>query len=444
MALYLYIAMYNFDLSKSDDSDDEKVNDERKKNTVRGLSGLNNQGNTCYMNSILQCLASLDIFRSWIFDEKYYTRLQSNVTDKLAIEKRKKEHLGENDNIVIQQKDVDNTCEESVINRLYELFKTMWKQNAKVTPKSFKQTIGDICSTFRGYQQQDSQELLNLILDRVHEETKAEVKVMFRNVPDNVTNYLTYKQECFAILNNPLTPVEEKEKCLEEFKSFEKNNMDSVIISNAYVYWKKYIKNAHSIITDLFTGMFLSKITCKNCNKVSGSFEAFTILQLPVTEDKDDLKLEDLINSFVKEEELNGSNQYFCEECQKKVDAVKKVYIWEPPNILVVQLKRYNNNSLKTNHKNNSTVVFPIQNLDLNGYLSDLHNVNQTKYDLCAISEQRGMLNYGHYVAYCKNGINNKWYEFDDDDVVHIPNSDLEKELITKNAYILFYTRKHN
>ena len=189
--------------------------------------------------------------------------------------------------------------------------------------------------------------------------------------------------------------------------------------------------------------MFLSKITCKECNKVSGSFEAFTILQLPVTEDKNDLKLDDLINSFVKEEELNGQNQYFCEDCQKKVDAVKKVYIWEPPNILVVQLKRYNN-SLKTNHKNSSTVVFPIQDLDLNSYLSNLHNVNHTKYDLCAISEQIGMLNYGHYIAYCKNGLNNKWYEFDDDDVVHIPNSDLEKELITKNAYILFYTRKHS
>lgn len=436
--------MYNFQSAKGNDLEDEKIREERKQNTVRGLSGLKNQGNTCYMNSVLQCLASLDIFRSWIFDEKYKGRLESNIMTKLGTEKRKTEKLSDNDEVTIHQKDIDNASVNSVISRLTDLFRTMWKQNAKVTPKSFKDTIGDICSMFKGYQQHDSQELLNLILDHVHEETKAEVKVLFRNVPEHVTNYLTYKQECGVILNDPQISVEEKEKCFETFKEFEKNNMNSVIVSNAYVYWKKHIKNAHSIITDLFTGMFLSKITCKECNKVSGSFEAFTMLQLPVNDDKNDLKLEDLINSFVKEEELSGANQYFCDECQKKVDAIKKVYIWEPPNILVVQLKRYDNNSVKTNHKNNSTIVFPIQDLDLNNYLSDLHHVNQTKYDLCAISEQRGMLNYGHYIAYCKNGINNKWYEFDDDDVIHIPNSDLEKELITKNAYILFYTRKHN
>lgn len=436
--------MYNFYFNKSGDSDDEKVDEERKKNTVRGLSGLNNQGNTCYMNSILQCLASLDIFRSWIFDEKYYTHLQSNIINKLGEEKRKKMNLGENDKIVIQQKDVDEACEDTVIHRLTELFKTMWKQNAKVTPKSFKQTVGGISPLFRGYQQQDSQELLNLILDRIHEETKKEVKVMFRNVPDHVTNYLTFKTKCAEIINNHLTPIDEKERYLEELKLFEKHNANSVIISNAYVYWKKYIKNSHSIITDLFTGIFLSRIMCKECGKVSGSFEAFTILQLPVNEDNDNLKLEDLINSFVKEEELSGQNQYFCEDCHKKVDAIKKIHIWEPPNILVVQLKRYNNNSLRTNHKNNSKVIFPINNLNMKHYLSELHDVNHTEYNLCAISEQRGMLNFGHYVAYCKNGINNKWYEFDDDDVIHIPDSELEKEIVTKNAYILFYTRNYN
>ena len=75
-------------------------------------------------------------------------------------------------------------------------------------------------------------------------------------------------------------------------------------------------------------------------------------------------------------------------------------------------------------------------------YLSDLHQVDKTTYDLYAISEHIGDCNFGHYVAYCKNGINNKWYEYNDDDIVHIPREDLEKEVITKNAYILFYVRR--
>ena len=56
-------------------------------------------------------------------------------------------------------------------------------------------------------------------------------------------------------------------------------------------------------------------------------------------------------------------------------------------------------------------------------------------YDLYAVSNHFGGLDGGHYTAYCKNPVNQKWYNFDDSDVSSLRSS----ETNTKAAYVLFY-----
>ena len=46
-----------------------------------------------------------------------------------------------------------------------------------------------------------------MVLDSIHEETKAVVKVVFPNVPDGVKNYLQVKMECTENINNELDSV---------------------------------------------------------------------------------------------------------------------------------------------------------------------------------------------------------------------------------------------
>ena len=36
---------------------------------INGLTGLTNQGNTCYMNSIIQCLSNCKDFRNFILND---------------------------------------------------------------------------------------------------------------------------------------------------------------------------------------------------------------------------------------------------------------------------------------------------------------------------------------------------------------------------------------
>lgn len=56
-------------------------------------------------------------------------------------------------------------------------------------------------------------------------------------------------------------------------------------------------------------------------------------------------------------------------------------------------------------------------------------------YDLYSISNHFGSLNGGHYTAFCKNPVYQKWFNFDDTDVSKAS----ESEIVTKAAYVLFY-----
>ncbi|MGH0192001.1 UNVERIFIED_CONTAM: hypothetical protein FKN15_001242 [Acipenser sinensis] len=47
-----------------------------------------------------------------------------------------------------------------------------------------------------------------------------------------------------------------------------------------------------------------------------------------------------------------------------------------------------------------------------------------------------GDLDNGHYTAYCKNAVTQRWHRFDDEIVSDIPSYLIQ----SPNAYILFYT----
>lgn len=79
---------------------------------------------------------------------------------------------------------------------------------------------------------------------------------------------------------------------------------------------------------------------------------------------------------------LNRSNQWFCESCQERVDALKGLKLKDLPPILTFQLKRFDYNySTMTRIKLNNRVTFPFY-LDMGKYhksdLSDFHTSKST------------------------------------------------------------------
>lgn len=431
------------DYGDEKDNKQEGVEEERLRYYVRGLTGLENMGNTCYMNSIIQCLSTISVFRSYVSTDSTVDVLFENMSVKLNRELKKEAGLKE-DTVRVSESAVEKACKNTIMWNLYQLFIEMWIVNGFIEPKSLKKTIGDYCDIFKGYSQNDSQELLNLLLDKLHEELGREEEVEYKNIPENVSNYLDVKKQCGNVINDKSLDIEERKKFTDYLHNYSMTHINDMIIGEAHIYWLNYIKKSFSVVTELFTGLFLSKLICMSCGYVTVSFEPFTILTLPI-EDYGSSTLNELLEAFCKEELLCGDNKYHCPECKKKTDALKSMKIWLLPNILIIQLKRFKKrfkNEVWETSKKSSKVIFPLIDLDIKNYISDLCYINKTKYNLIAVNNHIGDSDeHGHYTTYAMNQINNEWYEFDDNVVFHIPEKNLEEVVVTCDAYILFYIR---
>ena len=79
-------------------------------------------------------------------------------------------------------------------------------------------------------------------------------------------------------------------------------------------------------------------------------------------------------------------------------------------------------------------IEYPVESLDIKEMGAHPTGV----YDLYGVINHYGSLINGHYTAYCKNFIENRWYEFNDSKVTSIKG----EMVINGNAYILFYRKR--
>lgn len=411
--------LYNYSINMANM---DKIHEERFKNITAGITGLKNIGNTCYFNSSLQCLGHIPLFRSWITCVDYQKRLDNN-----------------------------NLKKESVVVKLTKLYQIMWSQNCQIDIKAIKDIVGETNDIFKTTTQQDSHELLNTLLDMIHEETKIkltdeELENKKRNTPEYTPQFMKDFEQV----------EKEYEKFSEELKLKNKDTYDEYvkiidnnikIVTKAVDYWGRHISGQNSIITDLFTGLYYSSLHCDECKNVTGSFEPFTILTLPIKEYGTET-LEEALTNFVKEERMIGDNKFYCSNCKKDVDATKKMYIWKSPKVLVIQLKRFKNTNYGNANYNSTSKIttvlkFPFENFDIGPYSPEIYKINNDKYDLCAVSCHHGASwSSGHYVSYCKNSVNETWYKYNDETIHKIENNKLETEIVDSDAYILFYVAK--
>ncbi len=426
------------------------MNKDNKDIEIRGLSGLTNIGNTCYMNSALQCLSANNLFISYLIKKKFVSDIKENIIEELA--KKEREKLKKSKTIVdinddsdsdsdvsIYLRDVKHKYYDSMTYNTYKLFKNMWKSNSVITPKTFKSRLGKFSETFRGYHQQDSEEFINFLLNKIHDEVKCNVSLKYKNVPQEVIDYIETRKEIYKDIKKEPDP-EVIQRKLFGFNKFTENHTKLETIYKSLDYWDSYIKKNHSPIIDIFSGLFMSQVTCTKCNKKSVSFEPFNILPLPIPNNANDLQ--DCLREFSKSEVLTECNKYNCENCKELNDAHKNMYLWDLPEHLIIQLKRFSNNGMMT-RKNNSTIKFPFKNLTFTDNYHEYRPRNYS-YDLYGVVYHMGSLSGGHYIAYTKNPINDKWYRFNDSEVCYIPDEDIENEIMNGGSYILFYKKNYS
>lgn len=156
------------------------------------------------------------------------------------------------------------------------------------------------------------------------------------------------------------------------------------------------------------------------------------------------LTLESCLRKYNTREQLGPMDEWYSPFSKKHVQAWKEMSIWSLPEILVIHLKRFSYEAgqyMVHREKVSSLVHFPLRGLDMAPYtLGPEKDSGNTIYDLFAVSNHFGGLGGGHYTAFAKNHKNGKWYDFDDASVRAIQ----ENEIVSSNAYVLFYQRRRS
>jgi ubiquitin carboxyl-terminal hydrolase 8 len=245
----------------------------------KGLSGLSNLGNTCFINSCMQII-------SHTYELNYFL---------------------ENDTY---KKKIKKICDSALLIEWDNLRKIMWNSNCVISPGKYIKTIQKVASLkgmelFTGYAQNDLHEFLLFLIDCFHNSISREIKM---TISGNIEN----KTDAIAI------------KCFEMIKNMYSKEYSEI--------WNLFYAVHVSEISDLETGEQLQLTP-----------EPYFMIDLPIPANKKSLSLIDCFNYYVEGEILKDDNAWYDENKNKKVNIRKKIMFWSFPNILVIDFKRFNN-----------------------------------------------------------------------------------------------------
>ena len=183
-------------------------------------------------------------------------------------------------------------------------------------------------------------------------------------------------------------------------------------------------------IGQIFGGFLRSQLACQECRTTNNTYEQYFNLSLDIDNVE---SMNEALKNFFSVDTMEGNAWYACEKCKKHTKAAKRYTIETPPEVLIIQLKRYDMYGNKLKHKVEFPPVFSLQQ-----YMSSSNG--DEFYKLYGVVSHIGNhIRAGHYISYISHPSSQSidWYSIDDEDVKSVTWSDVD----SVQAYLLFYTK---
>ena len=226
----------------------------------KGLSGLANLGNTCFINSCMQ-----------IISHTY------ELNELLNMENFKKILRNKNDSALLLEWD--------------NLRQILWSNNCIVSPGKFIKTIQKLAEIkgmdmFTGYSQNDLPEFLLFVIDCFHNSLSREIKMTISGQTENETDIIAVK--CFEMIKNMYS---------KEYSEI----------------WNLFYAVHVSEISNLETG-----------ERIKITPEPYFMIDLPIPQNNKSPSLIDCFDLYVEGETLEGDNAWFNDETKERINIKKR------------------------------------------------------------------------------------------------------------------------
>jgi ubiquitin C-terminal hydrolase len=327
------------------------------KKDEKGVTGLLNMRNTCYMNAVLQALRH-NTELSAFFLENRHEQWVSRKPDSPKV---------------------------NLVKGTADLLRSLWSGSkpAYVRPEGFLQCMhpAAIAAGFDQFavpMQHDSHEFLTFLLDQLHEGMAEEVNIEITRPP----------------------PLTSKEKAIQ----------------NALEAWKRNFSKSYSPLTEMIYGLMRASYTCTKCGNIVDKYETFNCLKLPIPKQMDlsgaTPTLQSMLTEEFQEERIDG---YACEKCTpERPTVICRRSIWRLPRMLCLSIKRFSYDGRKIHTPIQFDVNEPLTLTRFFTPDSPEPSVNQA-YECFATVDHHGVAGGGHYTAQGKSPLSDTWHVFDDE-----------------------------